>query len=95
MFVLHIEHPVPNFEAWKKTFDDDPIGREKSGVRRHRVMRAADDPNYVMIDLEFDSLAQAEAVHSALRELWGRVQPQGLIGGPQARVVEVAEDRTY
>jgi hypothetical protein len=47
-------------------FDSDPIGRERSGVRRYRVLRATDDPNCVMIDLEFDSASEAEAVKAAL-----------------------------
>jgi len=34
MHILRIEHPVPNFDAWKKAFDSDPLGREQSGVRR-------------------------------------------------------------
>jgi len=92
---LRIEHPVPNFDDWKTAFDNDPIGREKSGVRRHRILRAVDDPNYVMIDLEFDTIAEAEAVHVALRQLWSRVQTEGLIGGPQARIVETVESREY
>jgi hypothetical protein len=36
-------------------------------VRRYRILRASDDPNYVMIDLEFDSAS--EAVHAAPRDL--------------------------
>jgi hypothetical protein len=37
VFILQIEHPVPNFEGWKAAFDSDPIGRERSGVRRYRI----------------------------------------------------------
>lgn len=37
MFVLRIEHPVPDYEAWKRTFDRDPLGRSRSGVRRYRI----------------------------------------------------------
>ncbi len=92
MHILRIEHPVPNFDTWKKAFDSDPIGREQSGVRRHRVLRASDDPNYVMIDLEFDSASEAEAVQDALRELWGRVD---VMRNPQARIVEAVEVKEY
>jgi hypothetical protein len=55
MYILWIEHPVSDYDAWKAAFDSDPIGRECSGVRRYRILRATDDPNYVMIDLEFDN----------------------------------------
>lgn len=92
MHVLRIEHPVPSYDAWKAAFDSDPIGRERSGVRRYRILRAADDPNYVMIDLEFDSAGEAEAMHSALRELWSRVD---VMHSPQARIAEAVESREY
>ena len=37
--MLRIEHLVLNFDGWKKAFDSDPVGREKSGVRRYQVLR--------------------------------------------------------
>jgi hypothetical protein len=92
MYILRIEHPVPDFEAWKQAFDSDPMGRERSGVRRYRVLRALDDPNYVMIDLEFDSSSEAEVVHKGLRNLWGRVD---VMENPQARIVEAMEIKEY
>jgi ribosomal protein L35AE/L33A len=94
MHVLRIEHHVPDFDRWKKAFDDDPVGREKAGVRRYRVLRAVDDPNYAMIDLEFDSTDEAEAMLATLRVLWGRVQGN-IMTGPQARIVEVVETVSY
>ncbi len=92
MYILHIEHPVPNYDARKAAFDSDPIGWEDSGVRRYRILRPTDDPNYVMIDLEFDSASEAEAVHSALRDLWSRVD---VMQDPRARTVEVVESKEY
>jgi hypothetical protein len=55
MHVLRIEHPVPDYDRWKAAFDSDPADRERSGVRRYRILRTTDDPNYVMIDLKFDN----------------------------------------
>ena len=55
MYILRIEHPIISYEGWKKAFDSDPADRQKSGVRRYRVMRPIDDANYIMIDLEFDT----------------------------------------
>ncbi len=95
MPILRIEHAVPNFDAWKEAFDSDPLGREQSGVRRYRVLRPVDDPNYVMVDLEFDSPSEAEAVRAALLNLWRRVEMEGLIGSPQARIVDAVEAREY
>jgi hypothetical protein len=90
MHILRIEHSVPDFGGWKKAFDSDPIGRRRSGVRRYRILQAVDDPHYVMVDLEFDTLAQAEGTHLALSQLWGQVGGR-IIDQPRARIVAVAE----
>ncbi len=94
MYILRIEHQVPNFDGWKKAFDSDPVGREKSGVRRYRVLRPTDDPNYVMIDLEFDTASQAEALLAASRVVWGRVEGT-IMMNPQSRIVEAVETKEY
>ena len=94
MYILRIEHPVVNFEGWKKAFDSDPVGREKMGVRRYRILRPIDDAKHVMIDLEFDSLGNAEALLAAMRVVWGRVTDD-IILNPRARIVEILETREY
>ncbi len=94
MIIVQIEHPVPNFDAWKKAFDSDPVGRERSGVRRYRVLRPIDNPNYSMVDLEFDSSNEAEAFLAAMREVWRRVEGT-IIESPRVRIVEVMESREY
>ncbi len=94
MHILRIEHPVPDYHAWKKAFDSDPVGREKSGVRRYQVTQPVDDPNYVMIDLEFDTRSNAEALLAALRNVWERVEGT-IIMNPRTRIVEVVERIEY
>ena len=94
MYILRIEHPVADFNGWKKAFDSDPVGREKSGVRRYRVLRPIDDAKYVMIDLEFDTADQAQALLAAMRVVWGRVQGKIMLN-PQARIVEAVDTKGY
>jgi hypothetical protein len=90
MLILHIEHRVGDFDTWKRTaFDADPVGRARSGVRRYRVSRSVDDPNFVMIELEFGTTPEAEAMHAALQKLWRN--PLAQIGGPTARIMEIME----
>ena len=91
MPVLQIEHGVRDYEAWKQAFDGDPVGREQRGVRRYRIMRSADDPDNVVIDLEFESTREAETFQTALHELWGRVGDNLGLEGPRARIVETVE----
>jgi hypothetical protein len=70
MPTLRIQHSVPDFEGWKRAFDGDPIDWKGSGVRRYHVDRAVADPNLVMIDLELDTVAEAERLRAKLRQLW-------------------------
>ena len=94
MHTLRIEHPVPDFDAWRAAFDNDPVGREQGGVRSYRVLRPIDDRSYVMIDLEFDGVSDAEAFLARLRELWARVEGR-VMENPRARIVETVESRSY
>jgi hypothetical protein len=94
MFILQIEHPVPNFEGWKQAFDSDPVGRQQAGVRRYRILRPIDDPNFAMIELEFDSVGEAEALLAALRNVWSRVEGT-IMENPRYRIIEVVESKEY
>ena len=92
--ILQIEHAVRGFEAWKSAFDDDPAGRRAGGVRRYRVYRPVDDPLYVVLDLEFDDRAAAEAFRVDLERLWRSPEAAAALGGtPRTRIVDVVEDR--
>jgi hypothetical protein len=92
MFILQIEHPVPNYDAWKKAFDSDPVNRKQSGVRRYQVLRPIDNPNYAIIELEFDSINEAKGLLAAMREVWSRVQGT-IMENPQVRIVEAVESK--
>ena len=90
MFILHIEHPVPGYEDWKKAFDADPMNRKAAGVRRFRIGRSIQDPSLVFIDLEFGSSAAAEKMLAALQGLWQKVEGT-VMTGPQARIFELTD----
>ena len=92
MIVLQIEHQVPNFEGWKKAFENDPVDRKKAGVRRYKIFRQADNPNYVVIDLEFDQLKEAEDMYAALQNLWKKVDGK-IIVSPKIRILNLSESK--
>ena len=94
MIILQIEHPVPSFDGWKKAFDSDPVGRERSGVRQYRILRPVDDPNFAIIELEFDTVSAAEALLAAMQQVWNRVEGS-IMTGPRHRIVELVESRVY
>jgi hypothetical protein len=89
--ILRIEHPVSDFERWREAFESDPVGRERGGVRRYRIMRAGDDPSRVLIDLEFDATEPASQFLARLREVWNRVE---VMRDPQAQLVELVEEHS-
>ncbi len=94
MYILHIEHPVPDFDGWKNAFDSDPVGRARSGVQRYWITRAVDDPNHVSIDLEFATESEAGGLLEAMRQVWAQVQGR-IMTNPRARIAQVVETRQY
>jgi hypothetical protein len=103
MVTLHIEHGIGSFEVWKAAFDRDPVGRQKSGVRQYRVWRPEGNAKQIVIDLDFDTVREAQAFHEAMRRVWSTVElSPGLEragdangNGPQARILEHLESRQY
>jgi len=94
MIVLQIEHPVPDYNNWKKAFDDDPVNRKQSGVKRYKIFRQTDDPNYVIVHLEFDTLDVAKNLLTALQQLWKQVEGK-VMTGPKTRIIEIVESKEY
>jgi hypothetical protein len=72
MPILRIQPAVPTFDGWRRAFDADLMDRRASGVRRYQVHRSVTDPNFVMIDLELETLQEAEKLLERLRLLMGR-----------------------
>jgi len=95
--VVRVEHPVPDYEIWKRdAFDRDPLGRAPSGVRRHRVLRRGERPSRVAVELEFDDRASAEAFAEALRDMWVRVRDRFEWRElPEAEIYDLTEAREY
>lgn len=90
MPIVRIEHSVPSFDKWREAFDSDPADRKGSGVRRYTVLRLQDDPNYVMVDLEFDGTPEAEAFVEMMQRIWGGAG-KAVMQNPRARIADVVE----
>lgn len=59
-------------------------------------MRPTDRPNYVLIDLDFDTSSEAEHFLDAMREVWqSRRAAPALSGSPLARVFAEVESKTF
>jgi len=71
------------------------VGPGTAGPPRNgeqRVLRPVDDPAYVVVNLDFDTVEQAEKFLGFLRaNVWASTQnAPALAGKPQARVLETA-----
>ncbi len=96
MYVLQIEHPVRDFDAWKAAFDTDPVGRQVGGVRRYAIYRPIADAQSVEIDLAFDSVGEAEAFKGRLEAMWQSSQARSVLAGaPRVRIVDEADRGEY
>jgi ribosomal protein L35AE/L33A len=94
MIMLQIEHPVTDYNSWKKAFDIDPVNRKRSGVKRYRIFRQTDNPNYVIVELEFDKLDKAKEVLAALQVVWKQIEGK-IMTGPKTRIIEMVESKEY
>jgi hypothetical protein len=88
---LHIEHPITDFETWNEAFDRFAEARRRAGVRAHRVQRPVDDPLYVVIDLDFDTVDSAESFLGFLKaNIWSNpANAPALAGEPITRILEL------
>jgi len=96
MVTVRIEHPITSFERWKAAFDRDPVDRRRSGVRRYQILRPVDDPEFVMIDLDFATPAEATTFVTAMRRVWASPQAAPALGGvPRATIAEAVEEVAF
>lgn len=96
MPIVQFEHAIKDFATWKAAFDRDPIDRRGLGVRRHRLQRPTDDANYILGELEFDTVTEADAAVEALQRLWSSTgAAPALLGAPRVRIVETVDELNY
>jgi hypothetical protein len=95
MATLHVENQVHDYESWKGVFDKFDRERRDRGVRSYRIVRGHDDPNAVIIDMEFDSTTRAEEFREFLRGVLGTPQSRGqLVDHRPPTIFELDEERT-
>jgi len=54
-----IKHKVDDFTTWKTEFDNFASFRKTGGEKSYRVMQTTDDPNNVIVFLEWESMDSA------------------------------------
>lgn len=95
MTTLHIEHAITDYGVWKSAFDRFEELRLQSGVKHHRVLRPADDPAYIVVDLDFGTTEEADAFLEFLHsKVWSSPQSApALASTPQTRILDLCEER--
>lgn len=93
MATLHIEHKITDLKTWLGAFDRFEEARRKAGVNAQRVAQPIDDDNYICVELDFDSVDQAEAFKEFLEtRVWSSPDASPALGGtPRARMLRPVE----
>ena len=91
MTTLRIEHAITDYQLWRKAFDGFAEARAQAGVRSFAIRFPVDDPQYLMLDLEFDSPGPAQTFADFLtHQVWSSpASSPGLAGPPQTRILDL------
>ena len=95
MATLHIEHPITDLATWSAAFNALAEARRHAGVVAEQVHQPVGDPQFIVVDLDFDSSEHAEAFLGFLRSVVWAVPESSpaLAGAPEAKVLERVELR--
>ena len=90
MFTLLIQHAITDFPTWKSAYDRFADTRAQAGVVTDRIRRPVDDPQYLVIELDFERRESAEAFRDFLTTVvWSNPDASpALAGVPTASVLE-------
>jgi hypothetical protein len=88
MATLHIEHGISDFAVWKAAFDRFSSKRLEAGCTVHRIYRPHDNPAYIVLQLDFPTVAQAAAFLEFLQNrVWSTPEnAPALEGAPRGRI---------
>jgi hypothetical protein len=93
--ILLVQHRVREFDTWKPVFDrDGSIIRSRHGATRHSLYRSLDDPNDVVVSIEFpaEERARSFVADPALPE---EMERAGVQGQPTITFCEEVEAVSY
>jgi heme-degrading monooxygenase HmoA len=93
--IILVRHRVRDFASWKPVFDEQGgIVRTKHGATGHRLYRSLDDPNDVVVLVEFPSEERAGSflADPALKE---EMEQAGVQGEPTVILCEEVDVVSY
>jgi hypothetical protein len=94
MATLRIEHAIHDYQTWHQAFDSFAGTRADAGVRSFAIRQPVDDPKYLMLDLEFETVAQAEKFAEFLHQrVWSSPDASpALAGAAQTRILDLRQN---
>jgi hypothetical protein len=89
MHTLHIEHAISDLATWQGAFAQMAETRAAGGVVHESIRQPVDDDHYVLVDLDFDTEAEAAAFLEILRtRVWSVPDNSpALAGSPTTRIL--------
>jgi ribosomal protein L35AE/L33A len=92
MAMLRIENTVKDFDEWKAVFDKFDRFRVEKRMRGYRMSRQVDDPNTVVVDLDFDTVEDATEFRGAIEQIWSTPQSkEQLVSHAVPRLYDLVE----
>ncbi len=97
MSTLRVELEVRDYDTWRNAFAQDAGGRQRNGARRYRIFRPVDDARKVILDLDFDSTAEASTFLAIMqRDVWPSPdKAPAKIGAPRTHILDMVESEEY
>src|SRR6516225_4927518 len=82
-----VRHKVKDYRSWKKAFDGHASAQKAAGLTKPRVLRSADDPNEIVILMDYKDLKMAKTF-GASADLKKTMEAAGVVDQPTIYFVE-------
>jgi heme-degrading monooxygenase HmoA len=92
MAYVLIEHLVGDYETFKQVYLDDEARRKRCGSKGGKVFRVSEDPNDIIIVLEWDSAERAHDWAKSLELDQAMQWSTSNVATPRVTVLEGAMD---
>ena len=89
MGLMIVRHKIKDFRSWKKGFDGHAGAQKAAGLTKPRVFRSADDPNEMIILMDYKDLKKAKEF-STSADLKKTMKDAGVVDQPTIYFVEQA-----
>ena len=89
---IFVRHKVRDYAAWKPAFDRHGVTRKAGGGKGSRVFRSADNPNEVLILMEWDTIANAKKFAQSA-DLKTVMQAAGVVEEPTIFFLDQADQQ--